>query len=104
MTVIAFICPDGTQRTLDGDSGYSVMQVAVAAEIPGIVGECGGDMSCATCHVYVESAEGPLRPMSDYEEDLLDVVDHRLSNSRLACQIPLRDELISLSLRVPPQA
>jgi 2Fe-2S ferredoxin len=32
------------------------MQAAIDALVPGIMADCGGSCSCATCHCYVESA------------------------------------------------
>lgn len=67
------------------------MRAAVAADVPGIIGECGGDLSRATCHVQV-AAEwwDRLMPPSGDEEDLLDVVDPRTYHTRLSCQSSLR--------------
>ncbi len=30
------------------------METAVKFGVPGIVGECGGGLACATCHVFVD--------------------------------------------------
>ena len=65
----------GEDRVVSGEPGESVMHVAVQAGIPGIVGECGGDMSCATCHVYCEDQDGFKRISVD-EEDLLEPVSY----------------------------
>jgi len=40
-------------HNIDAESGMSVMKTAVSNLVPGILGECGGEMSCATCHVQV---------------------------------------------------
>lgn len=83
----------GGTVTIDGRPGDSVMETAVRNGVPGIVGECGGSLSCATCHVFVspETAE-LLDEMSDLEDGMLDgtAVDRR-DDSRLSCQIKLRD-------------
>ena len=49
-----WILPDGQHTTLDLAEGESLMQAAVAKGIPGVIGECGGSLSCATCHVVVD--------------------------------------------------
>ena len=77
------------------------MVVATRAGIPGIIGECGGEMSCATCHVHVDTDEFP--PPSLDEQDLLEVVDERADNSRLSCQLRLTDETGDLVIHVPQE-
>ena len=41
------------ERSVEARDGESLMTVAVHAGIDEIEGECGGEMSCATCHVWV---------------------------------------------------
>jgi 2Fe-2S ferredoxin len=66
---------------------------------------CGGCLSCATCHVYVENipADASLPAMSVDEDDLLGGLDHRQPNSRLSCQIPFSAELHGVVLRIAPE-
>ena len=54
MAKITFIQPDGTEQTIEGEAGLTVMEVAKMNLIEGIEAECGGACACATCHVYVE--------------------------------------------------
>jgi 2Fe-2S ferredoxin len=71
------------------------METAVRNGVPGIVAECGGSLSCATCHVFVrEDCLSKLPPMEDMEDEMLygTAVD-REDNSRLSCQLRLTDEL-----------
>ena len=53
MPKVVFITLDGAQRVVDANVGESVMAAAVRNGIEGIIGECGGQAMCATCHVYV---------------------------------------------------
>ena len=48
MPKVTFVGPDGSRRTIDAATGDSVMATAVRNGVPGIVGECGGNLSCAT--------------------------------------------------------
>ena len=48
-----WILPDGREVTAEVKEGLNLMEAAVANNIPHVVGECGGNLSCATCHVYV---------------------------------------------------
>ena len=53
MAKITYIEFNGNSHTIDVENGLSVMEGAVQNDIPGIDADCGGGMSCATCHVYV---------------------------------------------------
>lgn len=93
MPLIQFTDHEGTTREIDGVAGDSVMETAVRNGVPGIVGECGGSLSCATCHVFVrEDVLDSLPPMEGMEDEMLwgTAVD-REDNSRLSCQIKLCD-------------
>lgn len=91
MPTVHFTAADGTVRDVEGSVGDSVMETAVRNGLPGIVAECGGSLSCATCHVFVrENCFSALPPMEDMEDEMLygTAVD-RKENSRLSCQIRL---------------
>ncbi|KUL97265.1 2Fe-2S ferredoxin [Bosea sp. WAO] len=102
MPQITFIDAQGTSRTVEGEVGSTVMEVAVRNGVPGIEAECGGACACATCHVYVDdawlAATGQAEPM---EEDMLDFAFDVRPGSRLSCQIRVRDELDGLIVRTP---
>lgn len=102
MPQITFIDAQGTARTIESESGATVMEAAIRNGVPGIEAECGGACACATCHVYVDEAwvgkTGPAEPM---EEDMLDFAFDVRPNSRLSCQIRVRDELDGLVVRTP---
>ena len=70
--------------------------------VPGIEAECGGACACATCHVYVDEAwREKVGEPSPMEEDMLDFGFDVRPNSRLSCQIKVRDELDGLVVRTP---
>lgn len=102
MPTVYFIDADGNQFEAEADSGTNVMEAAVDNFIDGIVGECGGVLSCATCHCYVdEKWLAKLDPPSEQEEDMLDMAVEPKDNSRLSCQIELTDELDGLVVHLP---
>ena len=101
MITITFILKDGTRHSVDAESEANVMQVATFNNVRGIEGACGGFCSCATCHVYVESAHALPPPAADEETMLTGTAAQRESNSRLACQLKLGPELDGLVVRVP---
>ena len=102
MPKITFIEHNGTEHQVDADVGSSVMRAAIDNLVPGIDADCGGECSCATCHVYVDPAwmDKVGRP-EDREESMLDLNPEREQNSRLSCQIPVTDELDGLKVTVP---
>ena len=102
MPKITFIDARGESRTVEGETGATVMEVAIRNGVPGIEAECGGACACATCHVYVDEAwtdktGGP----ESMEEDMLDFAFDVRPTSRLSCQIKLRAELDGLVVRTP---
>ncbi len=102
---VIFVEADGTEKTVtDAPVGESMMEVAKANGIIGILGDCGGGCACGTCHVYVDAdwqevVGGP----DDIEEMTLDMVSvvHQ-ANSRLSCQIKLTSEMDGLRVTVAP--
>jgi 2Fe-2S ferredoxin len=80
----------GEDRTVEASVGESVMVVAVRNRIPRIIGECGGEMNCGTCHVYLgPSCESLFPPPSADETDLIGVLDDATDESRLGCQVQI---------------
>lgn len=102
MAKITFIQPDGSQQTVEGDNGMTVMETAKKNLIAGIEAECGGACACATCHVFVDEAwiEKAGKPQQ-MEEDMLDFAFDVRPTSRLSCQIKVSDALDGLIVRVP---
>jgi 2Fe-2S ferredoxin len=101
---VVYVVDGGHEYPIDAGVGDSVMATAVKNGVPGIVGECGGNASCATCHVWVRDEYLPLvGAPNDMEEDLLDLgVSDRREGSRLSCQIAVTAELEGLTVDVPP--
>lgn len=103
MTSLTLLSPTGEPlATLTLPPGESVMQAALRANINGIEAECGGCLSCATCHVYVRGAVGNLSDPADEEINMLDfVAAERLESSRLSCQLFGSDALKELVVGLP---
>jgi ferredoxin, 2Fe-2S len=94
MPKVTFTDPGGDTRVVEATPGDSVMETAVRNGVPGIVAECGGSLSCATCHVVVDPADFPaLPPVEDMEDEMLygTAVD-REDTSRLSCQIRVTED------------
>lgn len=97
--------PDGSTKTADVPEGTNLMEAAVARQIPDIEGACGGCLSCATCHVFVDAAWlDKLAPVGDFEDAMLDATEvERTDASRLSCQIVMSAALDGISLVVPAE-
>ncbi|WP_425044559.1 2Fe-2S iron-sulfur cluster-binding protein [Primorskyibacter sp. S87] len=95
--------PDGREVSAEVDEGQSLMEAAVANTVPGVIGECGGCLSCATCHVYVDAAWlDRTGSVEDFEDAMLDIAAaERRPESRLSCQIEVHPDLDGLVLNVP---
>ncbi len=102
MPLVTYISHDGTTTEIEVPVGNSVMQGAVDNMLDGIIAECGGSCSCATCHCYIDEAWlGKVPPASEMEKDMLQCVLEPQDNSRLSCQINVTDELDGLVIRLP---
>lgn len=103
MPRVTFVSSRGDRQEIVFEPPTSAMQVARRHGVVGIEAECGGALSCGTCHVYVDEAEtGRLAVASDEEREMLDLVAaERKSTSRLCCQIELSDQLDGLILHIP---
>lgn len=94
---------DGTELTANVAEGTTLKDAALGANVPGILGDCGGNLSCATCHVVVtddwaETVGGPEAT----EDFMLDITQGpREEHSRLSCQIEMTAALDGVRLRVP---
>lgn len=105
MVKVIYIAADGTETEVDGAEGASVMQTAVANDVDGIVGECGGSMMCATCHCYVD--DGWLAKTGERGHDEDEMLEGAASevrqSSRLSCQIRLTPALDGLVVHLPEE-
>lgn len=102
MPTVIYIQPDGTECEVHVESGTSVMQAAVDNMVDGILGDCGGACSCATCHCYVDKKWKDKVPGADVvEQEMLDFVMEPTDDSRLSCQIVVTDELDGLTVHLP---
>lgn len=102
---IVFTQADGVEKTIaDGAIGESLMELARDNGVEGILGDCGGGCSCATCHVFVDPEWMDIvGEADDIEKMTLDMVsDTCKPNSRLSCQIRVREDMDGLRLTVAP--
>jgi ferredoxin, 2Fe-2S len=100
---IRFIAADQSVQEIETATGQSLMKAAVDANVQGIEADCGGTLTCATCHVMVASPWAErLPPTSPDETGMLDfAATPPQAGSRLSCQIPLTAELDGLVVHLP---
>jgi 2Fe-2S ferredoxin len=104
MPKMIVVTREGTESTIEGEAGLSVMEVIRDAGFDELLALCGGCCSCATCHVIIDPAFADLLPpMGEDENDLLDSSDFRGPTSRLSCQIPFEDALDGLKVQIAPE-
>jgi 2Fe-2S ferredoxin len=101
MPTVTYTLPDGTAHDIEVPSGQSVMDGSVRNNLPGIVAECGGSCSCATCHVFVQSGLDQFDEPSDEERELLEFAEGAQPHSRLSCQLIVRPDCAGVLVDVP---
>ncbi len=103
MDLIKFKIEDRTgdvqEVEVPGDMALNLMEVLKASEYP-VLGTCGGMALCASCHISVEEGLEQLDEQRDAELDMLDTLPNALSNSRLACQVPVNEKLKGLYVKL----
>ena len=105
MPTVHLVCAEGRRTTLSPPAGTTLMRAATDAGLPQIVADCGGLLTCATCHVYVAEAWLDRLPaVSADEAAMLEMTAApRQANSRLSCQITLIEALDGLEVVLPAQ-
>ena len=102
MIDVTYIAHDGTSRTIQVAQGTDLRASALASDVPGIDGDCGGAGACATCRVRVDSAwTATVGPPNEDEREILELVDGEITDFRLSCQIIAREALHGLVLHTP---
>lgn len=104
MSEITFVGGGGKTTTVEAKTGVSIMKAAVANSVPGIIGECGGQAMCATCHVYVrDEFLDALPPISDDEEEMLEeaTAPRDEERSRLGCQLRAGTDFDCIVVDIP---
>lgn len=103
MPLLIFRDHQGNQYDVEANCGDSVMNAAVLAGIDGILAECGGSLSCATCHAHVQPERfNELPEASSHEQAMLEGAVEPSRTSRLTCQIEVTDAMEGMIFTLPP--
>jgi len=102
MVKVTFRKPGKDDRLVEASEGDTLMQAALANGIGEILADCGGALSCATCHVHIapdwmDRVGGP----SDEEAAMLEMAVDPDETSRLSCQIVMATALDGLEVILP---
>jgi ferredoxin, 2Fe-2S len=104
MVAVHVTLRNGETRRLDAKPGLSLMEVIRNSGIEDILAICGGSLSCATCHVYVDPAFAERMPAQSHDEDdLLGFSEHRTERSRLSCQLRVTEGFEGLKVTIAPE-
>jgi|SRR5437867_132573 len=102
MPTIHFLTPDGQAIDLQAQDGLSVMEAAVASNVPGIDADCGGACACATCHVYIDEGWADRLPAkTELEIKMLEFAAMVEPTSRLSCRLVVGPDTDGLVMRIP---
>lgn len=102
MVKVIFSKAGKDDRSIEAPEGETLMHTALANDIHEILADCGGALSCATCHVHIAPEWIDLvgQPSAD-ETAMLEMAVDPDETSRLSCQIVLTGELNGLRVNLP---
>ncbi|KAB5624430.1 ISC system 2Fe-2S type ferredoxin [Pseudomonas putida] len=88
-------CPDGL--VVEVEPGTNILELAHEHHIE-MESACGGVCACTTCHCIVREGFDSLEEADELEEDMLDKAWGLEAQSRLACQVTVGDEDITIEI------
>ncbi len=102
MPTVKFIQPDGVEKIVEVAEGTSLMTAALENGVEGILGDCGGACSCATCHCYIDDEYfAQIPPAADVEQSMIEFAVEPQANSRLGCQVQVTEDVSGIVVRLP---
>lgn len=78
------------EKTVRGKPGQTLLEIAHENDIS-LDHACGGVCACSTCHVKIAEGKELVNESSEDEEDQLDDARDVDLDSRLGCQVRIRD-------------
>lgn len=94
----------GNLQEFEAPVGLSLMEALRDTGGLDVAAVCGGNCSCATCHVYVAADWlEKLEKQAPDEFELVEFSAHYQPNSRLSCQIELNDALNGITVTLAPE-
>ena len=105
MAKVTFVTHSGEKIDVQAETGQSLMQAAYSEGVDGILAECGGSCSCATCHVILD--EYWMKQLGEpeaLEANMLEFAEGASATSRLSCQIEVTEQLDGMIVHVGGEA
>lgn len=103
---ITIIDRHGVKHQVDAptDMNMNLMEIVRSYELApeGTIGICGGMAMCASCQCYILSNHA-LPEISHDEDMMLSEASNVKENSRLGCQIFIKEELDGLEIELAPE-
>lgn len=84
-------------KTVDVAPGTSLLKAIIDAGIQ-LASKCGGNASCGGCHVFIQEGRKTVSKMTPAENSKLDTLVGVSSKSRLACQVLLGAEPVTVEV------
>ena len=102
MARITFVLENGAESTVEHrGQTQTLMELARQNAIPGVSGDCGGAMACATCHIHVDPAWcDHVGQAGEDEREIIELTAEPARESRLGCQVWITDQLDGLRVRI----
>jgi 2Fe-2S ferredoxin len=94
MTTLTLL-PSG--KTFEAEAG-STLLAAILAAGEKLVSQCAGKASCGACHVFITEGRKGVNRITPEENAKLDTLVGVGSKSRLACQVTLGTEPLTVEL------
>lgn len=89
------ILPSG--KTIDAAPGTSLLQAVLDAGEK-LLTQCGGAAKCGACHLFVQEGRKSINRLTPDENAKLDTIPGVGSKSRLACQVKLGNDNVTVEL------
>ncbi|MRX46095.1 2Fe-2S iron-sulfur cluster-binding protein [Pedobacter puniceum] len=101
MIKLTVVDRDDTEQEIEipTDINLNLMEVLKASEY-NVLATCGGMALCATCHVQVLEGLEQLTDAQDTELDMLDTLPDAGTDSRLACQLKVNEQLDGIKVKI----
>lgn len=86
-----------SNKVLDAAAGQTLLQALLAGG-EALASKCNGQAKCGACHVFLKEGRKGVSRMTPVENAKLDTIVGVGSKSRLACQVVLGEEPVTVEL------
>ncbi|MDD9331480.1 MAG: ferredoxin family 2Fe-2S iron-sulfur cluster binding protein [Wolbachia sp.] len=105
MPSVTFVLPNGSKKSYEAAEGETLLNLANRSDQDLLEGACEGSLACSTCHVIIDpefyDSVEEHNPISDEENDMLDLAFGLTETSRLGCQIKITKDIDGLHVSIP---